>query len=609
MSIAEPTNVLDLVGPPEGFRFYAGVWLTHDLSWPVLCDLVAPALTGVITSGARRIQETRAAVAPGAPGLVVLHAADRFAGGPVMPWAHQCAVTGRRQHAKAALLQYRAERGTRTKTRVLIGSGNLTRSGLNSNLEVINWDERSRGSGEFLGVDLLNELRALAGSLPDLPHLTRSLEALASGLGAMKSTGVLVSSLFEQRAMLAEPHAAEPPATSIDVVSPAFAGDSDVLAAEALAPWCGPGTEVRIHTGFEGTRATAAAGGGVLRLSTGLLAGLRATGASVRVHAIPEVDDDGANSGRVHAKLIALTKVNGSALVLSGSANCTGPGLLGKNREMMLRRELRSYQALDIVEGLDSIEYPGETTPPPPRVPAVEIAKLPTLVPSMVIDEASRADGTHLTGVLTITSEGPVDGAVVSYNGQPIKLGVPTLVQLDPSQGCVVVMVGDVTQYLQIEVIAPESAIDFWGGLTPEQQVDRPDRDLQRLLGDIDRVTASTPQKPIRLRVRKGSAADDGFSIPLSQRLVVLARGRRRVADHGEASMARIVDEYLDGRTEAEIAQKVRVDEVAASKKTALAIHAGYDRTATRDVDPLLTALSESIVAFDRHIGPSDKDS
>ena len=73
--------------------------------------------------------------------------------------------------------------------------------------------------------------------------------------------------------------------------------------------------------------------------------------------------------------------------------------------------------------------------------------------------------------------------------------------------------------------------------------------------------------------------------------------------------MARIVDEYLDGRTEAEIAQKVRVDEVAASKKTALAIHAGYDRTATRDVDPLLTALSESIVAFDRHIGPSDKDS
>lgn len=111
MSIAEPTNVLDLVGPPEGFRFYAGVWLTHDLSWPVLCDLVAPALTGVITSGARRIQETRAAVAPDAPGLVVLHAADRFAGGPVMPWAHQCAVTGRRQHAKAALLQYRGRAG------------------------------------------------------------------------------------------------------------------------------------------------------------------------------------------------------------------------------------------------------------------------------------------------------------------------------------------------------------------------------------------------------------------------------------------------------------------------------------------------------------------
>ena len=256
---------------------------------------------------------------------------------------------------------------------MLIGSGNLTRSGLNSNLEVINWDERSRGSGEFLGVDLLNELRALAGSLPDLPHLTRSLEALASGLGAMKPTGVLVSSLVEQRAMLAEPHAAEPPATSIDVVSPAFAGDSDVLAAEALAPWCGPGTEVRIHTGFEGTRATAAAGGGVLRLSTGLLAGLRATGASVRVHAIPEVDDDGANSGPGSRQTHRPHKGRRVGTGAERVGKLHGARALGQEPRDDAAPRLRSYQASTSSKGSTPLSIRAKP-PPPPRVPAVEIA-------------------------------------------------------------------------------------------------------------------------------------------------------------------------------------------------------------------------------------------
>ena len=51
MSLAEPANVLQLLTPPDGFQFHAGVWLSHDLSWPVLCDVVAPALTGVVTTG------------------------------------------------------------------------------------------------------------------------------------------------------------------------------------------------------------------------------------------------------------------------------------------------------------------------------------------------------------------------------------------------------------------------------------------------------------------------------------------------------------------------------------------------------------------------------
>ena len=606
MSLAEPANVLQLLTPPDGFQFHAGVWLSHDLSWPVLCDVVAPALTGVVTTGERRIQEARAAVAPDAPGLVVLHAADRFAAGPVMPWAHQFPVAGRRQHAKAVLLQYRSERGSRTKTRVLIGSGNLTRSGLNSNLEVIHWDERTRGSGEFLGVDVLDELRLLSEALPDDPHLNASLESLGAGLGAMKPTGLLVSSVVEQRAMLAPPERSETPAAVIDVVSPAFAGDSDVRAAKALAPWCGPNTEVRIHTGFDGTPATAAAGGGELRLSTGLLSGLRATGAAVSVHAVPEMDDNGASSGRLHAKLIALSKGDGTAVVFSGSANCTGPGLLGINREMMLRQAMRASQVRQLVTALESIVYPGDPQPPSERVAAAEIAELPRLTAVMKIDEASRADGTYLIGELTVSAEGPIGDTKVICNGQHIEVGVPTLVRLDPNQGCIAVVSGDVIQLLQIEVTAPESIEDFWGQLTPEQRFDQPDRDLQRLLGDIDSVAAATVPKPPRSR--RTAVVDDGFTIPLSQRLVVLARGRRRLADHRTESMSRIVDEYLDGRTDDEIRNGVRAEEVAASARTAMAVHAAYDRTADRDADPLLTRLSEAIPAFDKQDRPNGKD-
>ena len=41
MSIPEPTSIIDLLAPPKGYDFYAGIWLTHDLDWSTLCDLVA----------------------------------------------------------------------------------------------------------------------------------------------------------------------------------------------------------------------------------------------------------------------------------------------------------------------------------------------------------------------------------------------------------------------------------------------------------------------------------------------------------------------------------------------------------------------------------------
>ena len=42
--------------------------------------------------------------------------------------------------------------------------------------------------------------------------------------------------------------------------------------------------------------------------------------------------------------------------------------------------------------------------------------------------------------------------------------------------------------------------------------------------------------------------------------------------------------------------------------RTAMAVHAAYDRTADRDADPLLAVLSEAIPAFDKQDRPNGKD-
>ena len=47
MSIAADQSILDLIRPPDGYRFGSGVWITHDLRTRALMDLVLPALAGV----------------------------------------------------------------------------------------------------------------------------------------------------------------------------------------------------------------------------------------------------------------------------------------------------------------------------------------------------------------------------------------------------------------------------------------------------------------------------------------------------------------------------------------------------------------------------------
>lgn len=600
MSIAEPTSILDLLTPPKGYAFHAGIWLTHDLDWAALCDLVAPALTEVSTTGDRRMHDVRAAVGADAPGLVVLHAGgEHFTGGPALPWAREVAVAGRRQHAKAGLLLYRSPSGRKLRTKAFVTSANLTRSGLTSNLEVVTWDEHGSASTPFIGVDLFKEIAALTKSLPG-GQVTRAVnKSLRAALRGIEPTRQLTSSLQAATTMVPPRHRNEPPASSVVVVSPAFAGNTDTKAAAALAPWCGPETTVSIYAPFNGTRALAASGEAGLELSKGLLSELRKTGATVTVHAVPALDDDALASRRLHAKVLVITRANGSTLVLSGSANCTGPGLEGQNREMMVRQYRSARQVATMLDGLDAVRFKGPIEPPPPKVPKPTVAPAAAVSAVFEIDSTARADGNHWTGILTVTVEGD-EAVAITYNGQSIAAGEPVPVTFLPSLGTIEIRSGGRSCFAQVHVEAPPANTDFWNQLTPERQVDRPHRDLVRLLRDIDKPTRARPVAQPGAKSKAAVAADDGFSIPLGQRLVLIARLRRSLRDRNHNDMATLLDDYLDARTDKEKTAGVRAAEVASSRATALAVHGAYDRTAPTPKHKLLRSLRDAVESFDR---------
>lgn len=598
MPPSEDTSLTELIAPPAGYRFHAGIWMTHDLDWTALCDLVAPALAGVTTTGPRRIQETRAEVHPTAPGLVVLHAGrDTFTAGPVLPWASEVAIDGRRQHAKLAVLQYRSDKGQHLRTKALVTSANLTRLGLVSNLEVVTWDEIGQGSGPFLGKDLLTEVIELAKRLPAPPTpLTRVIKALKVGIASAKKTQLLRSSLNDQHSMIPERRHYDAPARTIVIVSPAFAGNSDTRAAKALSRWCEPGTEVHIHTEFRGTADQAAKGKTGLVLSAGLVKTLEKTGAKVTKYAVPTQTDNDAPVRRLHAKAIAIIKQDQSAWVLTGSANCTGPGLYGENRELMVCQSATAAKAEAIISGLGAVPYEGIPIPPKPKQPKPTTPPAPVVTATFEIDPAARSGERSWPGTLTVEVDG--EHTSVRYGSIRLKPGTPTPVLLDAERGSVQVRVGGKLHQIQIQVEVPAGHSDFWMRITPEAGVDRPDQGLLRLLADVKQATTAKGTKGSKAPKGPG-VGDDGYRIPLSQRLVLLARHRTALRGLTPEEVDALLGNYVDSRSAHEIEEGVRRDEIAASRRVVTGIHCAYYPTTPGVGDALFDSLSGAVNSFD----------
>ena len=74
----------------------------------------------------------------------------------------------------------------------------------------------------------------------------------------------------------------------------------------------------------------------------------------------------------------------------------------------------------------------------------------------------------------------------------------------------------------------PPGDAGFWERLTREWDIDRPDRSLELLLGDLD--LAARRRQAVATEGPSVSDGDDGFTIPAEQRLLRLARYRRGLA-------------------------------------------------------------------------------
>jgi hypothetical protein len=462
-----------------------------------------------------------------------------------------------------------------------VTSANLTEGGLRTNWELAVWDEHGVGSSPFLGVDLLSQIRKLAKELTPDDHLAAALKALRGPLQGCPPTGELLSSLTEPLLLFGRPKKNEPPVKRIVVVSPGFAGDTDKEAAATMAQWCDKHTAVDIYTGYDGTAAAASAGSPGLVLSAGLWHGLEKAAANVTIHAVPRFGDDGTNARTLHAKAYAFVNSTGRVEFLVGSANCTGPGLNGDNREMLVRLWIGTGDLTDLLTELNAMEFKGELTPPSAKVPFSTMADRPTVDAAFAIAPGQMADDTSWNGTMTIT--GVTAGITVSYRGKPLVPPGPLEMALDPHVPFVEVRVGQRRWPIMIQVEAPPGDPGFWERLTPEATLDRPDRELEQFLGDVRLAATPAEQKAGKGQTPEG---DDRFAIPVEQRLVRLARHRRALARLSEPLITAGLATLL-------------IHEPAEARAVAYAIEAAYHPGHGTQNDPLLKALTSSIAAFD----------
>jgi hypothetical protein len=525
---ANVAGVLDLCRPPHGFVYRTGIWLSHDVDMAMVADTVAPVLADTSDPDPQRRRRLAAAAREGDAELVVLGRASRLWQVTAFPWATFVPVGGRVQHAKCGVLQFAKPSSSKRITRAFVTSANLTRGGL-SNREVLVWEEAgSQKTGPTLARDLIRVMRTLTVSLSDESRgrVRSVLKALAAGLPSSSPAGCIVESLSNSQPLLAGiATKASKPADRLVIVSPPFAGDADHKAAVHLLPWVQLGTRVDVYTGVEAEHGATLHPSCRPAFSSAVLEMLAAaSGAKVQVWGVPTYDTDGRRRP-LHAKVIAAVHGD-SATVVAGSANCTGRGLGGENRELVVRQDWPLQRLEAWIGELDAIRFDGEVESPAPREePNALPAALVEVTASFVPDSGQRVGRGKWRGTLRL---GPPDrpGALrILYRGARVPNRSEQHFVLWEREAWLTAVVGKSERRVPIVVHALDP--DFWE--TSPDSEDGEDPVLLALLRALR--PSSTPQSSHQGSqagdgAGLGTGLDDRYRIEPRQALTLFARKR-----------------------------------------------------------------------------------
>lgn len=587
----EAIALLDVLQPPSDWCFSTGVWVTHDLATTVLADLVLPALTGVATREAKWRRELGRSELQRLDGsLTVLACPGRIAYGAATPGVTILPVGGRRLHAKFGLLQFRPESpdsSTKRRTRAIVTSANLTRGGLLRHREVVAWEESGDHAGVALAADLLKLLKELGEGLqPVNREVVRYFVAkLRNGLSpdvqltrrvyssGMQGTGVPCL------AKVAKPATGEP-VTRVVIVTPPFASDQDAKAVEALGPLLSDRPVVDLYTALPPGTPITSAGLPRLTFSSKVLSDLRAAAGELRIHGVPELfdDPDGQYVRRLHAKVVAAVS-GSSARLWVGSANLTGRGLGGRNREVMLERTCSQTALNRFLASLGGVSVDEQE---PPLPPAAEFTDDPPedidLRAVFWVASGQSSSARAWEGELHLLGEIP-DGHTVEYEGQKLEpLPVQRLLMFE--NRCRLDLVwGTRRTPIPVEVCAEDAS--FWSAQPDDRPPKRPPG-VDEFLADIRLTVAAGSGGG---GTKNGLLADTVFRIPIEQRLVMVARAHRQLSSLPSGTLLPRITTYLRSGTAAtdDVAQQLLVAD-------ALVAHAtGAAQTATDD--QLLTGL------------------
>lgn len=572
--MSDEAALLDVVTPPPGQRLVRGVWLTHDLTITALNDILLPVLAGLGTT-----ERSAAAAAPGLlpdGALIVLAAGDQVRADALVP-AHTVRVipvTGRRQHAKVAILQFeRTDPQESTATGgilTLVTSANLTAAGLTTNREVYaaEWLP-TNGGGDSIAGPVLSAMRALAAQLDAgeaKTAVTRQLAALTKAL--TKTTKALTvpsaiahsleprkSASFPQTLAGLLPKGQKP--SRVLLVGPAFASDTSNVA-QHLKCLLSPGVHVDLVVGTFRSAGDLHRGDRV-EVPTALLTGLRQQVGADHVHVHAAATNDESGQARIlHGKTIIVEYPDLSVEML-GSANITTRGLTGHNREVVafvtgpqgaVDAVLASVRAVplksaqivpvrargDLASSVTSSQTPiaATFTPDPGQDP-----RSTSLIGTLSIPG-------HVTGIVTFAGRPDLDRHLAQGRAR---------IEID-IRGLDLSMEYHGVKRNLLVAIAPHDGRAFWTAIPVDTRPEPVDAMLQMLLRDYaaagERTTAGSPAA-----TGGGSPGNDGFSVPATRRLNLLTRYRRGLTKRTAKEVAGIVDQFFPDPNERIVAHCV----------------------------------------------------